>query len=95
MAEVPAGVIERPGDLTEGQAETAERADSVEAGQVSIAVEPVPGRAATRRDEQSDLLVVVQRADGQPTGVGDVTDPPPFSLLQLFVMSGTVRPDVT
>jgi hypothetical protein len=63
-----------PGDLLERQPEPAQQRDPVQPPDVVRRVQPVPGPAAVRRHQQPDLLVVVQRADGQPGPLRQLAD---------------------
>ena len=56
-------------DLLEREAHPAQRQDPVQAADVAVAVEPVARLRARGRHEQADLVVVVQRADGQARGL--------------------------
>jgi hypothetical protein len=53
-------------DLVQGEPELPQGQDLQQPGDVVPVVEPVPGGAPPRGREQPDLVVVVQRADGQP-----------------------------
>jgi hypothetical protein len=53
-------VVEHALDLLEREARRAQRQDPVQATDVAVAVEPVAGAGALGRDEQPDLVVVVQ-----------------------------------
>lgn len=74
-AQAPGGIVERPADLGQRQAQATQKADPVQPRDVSVVVEPVPGMAAARGDQQADLLVVVQGANGQPRRGRQLTHP--------------------
>ena len=74
--ETPRRIVERTCDLAERQTEPAEQADAVEPFDIRLRVEPMARVAPFRSDEQADLLVVVQRADGQTGRCRDFPDPP-------------------
>jgi hypothetical protein len=91
----PRRVVEDPGDLAQRQADPAQEADPVEPLDISVGVQTMPGRRPCRRRHKPDLLVVVQRPDGQASGDGEL------SYLPTRFASGhdghgmTVRPDAT
>ena len=57
--------VEQFGDLGEGEAEAAQRDDVVQSPHVVAGVAAVPRTVVQRRGQQADLVVMVQRADGQ------------------------------
>lgn len=64
-AQVPGRIVEDRGDVGEREPEPAEQADPVQPRDVARRVQAVATRAAAGRREQADVLVVVQRSDGQ------------------------------
>src|SRR5215216_2005112 len=60
---VPASLAQRARDRLEREAERAQGEDAIQPADVAFAVEAVTGARPLGRDEQSDLVVVVQRAD--------------------------------
>lgn len=63
-------------DTRQWQPEPAQGADAIEPLDVVVAVDAVPAVAATRGRDEPDLVVVVQRAHGQPGCPGQVADSP-------------------
>ena len=66
--------VERRRHLRQAQPELAQRHDPVQAAHVVGAVEPVSGIGPLRRDQQPDLVVVVQRPDRQAGPLGQLAD---------------------
>ena len=79
-------------DLGERKPESPQRDDLVQATGVGFAVEAVPAGVALRRTEQADLVVMVQGADGQASGIRQLSDPPRLGF-QAHISS--FEPDVT
>lgn len=69
-----AGLGQVGADVGERQAETTQRLDLVEPGDVVAVVQPVAVVGARRRLEQADRVVVVQRADRQPAAFRQLSD---------------------
>jgi hypothetical protein len=73
-ARIAAVAVEQRADLAEPEPEPAERDDPVQPPHVGVRVQAVARLAALRRGQQADLVVVAQRADGEPGGGGDLAD---------------------
>src|SRR5262249_35140139 len=86
------------GDLAEREAELAQPDDPVQPGNVVSVVEPVPPGHPDRGLQQPDLVVMVQRPDRQPGGLGQRADLPGASAWPLAVLRDhvpTLGPHVT
>jgi len=67
-------IVEHPDDLVETDAQFPEQQDLLQALQVPVLVEAVPGFGAPTRGEQPDLVVVVEGANRDPGEPGHRTD---------------------
>jgi hypothetical protein len=65
-------VVEHGGDLGQAETQGAVAQHALQTQQVVVLVQPVPGRRPAARDEQADLVVVVQRAHRHPGQPGDL-----------------------
>ena len=66
--------LERAGDPRERHAEGAERHDLVQPADVGLGVAPVASLRPLRGPYEPDLVVVVQRANGEPGALRELTD---------------------
>jgi hypothetical protein len=72
-ARVRSRIVEQGGDLVEREAELSVEQDLLQPVEVGVAVTPVAGVAALARDEQADVVVVVQRAHRDSGESGDLS----------------------
>ena len=86
--------LERAGDPRERHAEGAERHDLIQPADVGLGVAPVAGLGPLRGPHEPDLVVVVQRANGEPGAVRELADPQAV-VGRGLLHGGTVRPDAT
>jgi hypothetical protein len=86
--ELPLGLRQNFGDLTEREAELAQPDDPIQPGKVVGVIEPVPSCHPGRGPQQPDLVVMVQRPDRQPGGLGQRADLPSPSGLLTMVLAG-------
>lgn len=71
-ARVRLRVVEQGRDLVEREAQLPVEQDLLQPVEVGVAVAPVPRVVALARNEQADLVVVVQRAHRDPGETGDL-----------------------
>lgn len=74
MVQVLARLVECLADLGQREPGAAQQADPVEPPHVAGIVETMTSRAAPRRGEQPDLVVVAHRTDRQPRRTGQLTN---------------------
>lgn len=77
-------VLDDPPDVRERQPEVSQRADLVETTDVVLVVEALPSVRARGRDQQSDVVVVMKGAHGQPGCPSQLADAPGASMRRPF-----------
>jgi hypothetical protein len=80
---VGALAVERGRDLVERHPEPTQRHDPVEPPDVRGGVQAIAGTGALRGHEQSDLVVVMERPDGQAGGLRQVSHLKLFGLVHM------------
>lgn len=95
-ARVRLRVVEQGRDLVEREAEFPVEQDLLEPVEVGVAVAPMTRVAALTGDEQTDVVVVVQRAHGDPGEPGDlpygVGVVPPYGVAHFPLPSSVCAP---